>query len=811
MFGKRGRVRFRENVLLYIGLFLVLCAAFGVIQGSITGFVTLDECSDSDGDGYLDCEAEDVDCFGVAPITSATSNQGMPVIHDGKVFYESEYGGVKDIVYYDFFTGESVVLNSMEGQDVAVEVHDSGYYTWANNDGNWDIFYGDLVGNYYPVTYGDLNVDLYPFINSLGGVKVVWQRLNTDTNQWDIWYYDGTTISLIVADVGDQLRPVLSSSGVVYYEDNGQIGYYNAGTTGMLTTSSGNKKYLDIFGGYLVWQTDVTGNWDVVLYNLNQGRIVWFTDSEYHQRNPRVAGNLVVWSDNRNGNWDIYAYDISTGVETQITSHQGDQIMPDTDGQYIVWQDDRNGNNDVYYVEYGASDCGEYLFGDCDDTNSSVSPGVTEQCDMVDDDCYGVVDEDCGCETDDDCDSGYTCSDSVCVSEESETGTVVVEDGVVSEEIACLDTDGGAYWVNLSGYDLGGVAGGSDDNELGYVYLDDTCTDDVTFYLYSLADDGSSVLEDYGVGTITDDGSAIYFSFKMDWDGTDTYFYYTVGEITSDYLLVCETVDSCTSTEETTDTTSTELNLGCLLEGIDYNGWTDWSSFVNIAVEGDYVYTFSYGDGTCEESATVYVFDTYVGDDGSLYTNTLVDTLTGVVEYDETTGFDQIYAEWTATGVDGYYYFVTVVGDGASYGDSLLVCSDDTCTSESYIPADAYATAASYSVATTTTEDTTYDYSEDTTSDSEDTGFSCEDQWDCSGVAWSDCVGGVKTLDLSECILPTDDECLLEENWPEYEKSCVEESDYEEVDISEDVPFFTGFNVIVLLGLLVGFYWFRKD
>ena len=141
MFGKRGGVRFSENAFLYIGIFLVACAAFGVLQGSITGFTTIDECSDADADGYVTCTAEEVDCYSIQALTTATSDQQMPAIHDGKVFYESSYGSDSEIVYYDFDTGDTYVLNALEGNDVAVDVNELGFHTWMNNEAGYCIFY----------------------------------------------------------------------------------------------------------------------------------------------------------------------------------------------------------------------------------------------------------------------------------------------------------------------------------------------------------------------------------------------------------------------------------------------------------------------------------------------------------------------------------------------------------------------------------------------------------------------------------------------------------------------------------------------
>ena len=51
------------------------------------------------------------------------------------------------------------------------------------------------------------------------------------------------------------------------------------------------------------------------------------------------------------------------------------------------------------------------------------------------------------------------------------------------------------------------------------------------------------------------------------------------------------------------------------------------------------------------------------------------------------------------------------------------------------------------------------------------TGTGCTANWDCSGVPWSDCVGGVMTRDISQCTLTGSIEGC-EEYEPESQKAC---------------------------------------
>ena len=82
------------------------------------------------------------------------------------------------------------------------------------------------------------------------------------------------------------------------------------------------------------------------------------TRSESSQMFPAIYEDRIVWMDDRNGgsgnywnltgNWDIYMYDLSTHKETQITTDESMQMRPAIYGDNMVWLDNRNGNWDIY-------------------------------------------------------------------------------------------------------------------------------------------------------------------------------------------------------------------------------------------------------------------------------------------------------------------------------------------------------------------------------------------------------------------------------------------------------------------------------
>jgi beta propeller repeat protein len=90
----------------------------------------------------------------------------------------------------------------------------------------------------------------------------------------------------------------------------------------------------------------------------------------------------------------------------------------------------------------------------------------------------------------------------------------------------------------------------------------------------------------------------------------------------------------------------------------------------------------------------------------------------------------------------------------------------------------------------------------------------CSSQWDCSNVEWSSCESGMSTRDLSLCnVVPTDDECYLDDYLPESSKECVEDTGAYEAgnaEETEEVPVFTWVNLILVVSILIGFYYFKK-
>ncbi len=200
----------------------------------------------------------------------------------------------------------------------------------------------------------DANIQTLPAID---GDYVVYEDYRNGPNS-DIYLYNrsnGTEIALTSDIAVASTNPAISGNRVVWSE-KGEIYIYDISTPQIdphpLMIWSGTEKSLAIHGDLLVgshtaWTEPRT--WNIFMYDFTSGQLTLLTDDDNgDQGNPDVYGDYVVWQDQRSGDWDIYMYHIPTGTETQLTDDPADQTEPAIYGKRVVWQDTRNGDYDIY-------------------------------------------------------------------------------------------------------------------------------------------------------------------------------------------------------------------------------------------------------------------------------------------------------------------------------------------------------------------------------------------------------------------------------------------------------------------------------
>jgi hypothetical protein len=127
---------------------------------------------------------------------------------------------------------------------------------------------------------------------------------------------------------------------------------------------------------YLVWASNVSGNYELYFKKTNDGGDTWcgdirLTHATYYSLQPSLsmdsAGNFnIVWQDFRDDDWEIYYKKIDgngttlindTRLTDSIGLSQYPEVVTDTlDYTYVIWQDDRNGNWNLYFKRFPAND-----------------------------------------------------------------------------------------------------------------------------------------------------------------------------------------------------------------------------------------------------------------------------------------------------------------------------------------------------------------------------------------------------------------------------------------------------------------------
>jgi beta propeller repeat protein len=210
------------------------------------------------------------------------------------------------------------------------------------------------------------------------GDKIVWADYFVNPN---IYLYDlPTSKQTQITTSGAAASPAIYGDKIFWMDSrkdgkginmespgNWNIYMYNISTSeeNQLFSNESIKMFPAIYEDKIVWMDshnggsgnywNLSGNWDIYMYNLSTRKETQITTDETLQMYPAIYGNIIVWIDSCNGNGKIYAYNLTTSKETAISNVSWKYDHPSIYGNRIVWMDFRNGSWEIYMFDLSTS------------------------------------------------------------------------------------------------------------------------------------------------------------------------------------------------------------------------------------------------------------------------------------------------------------------------------------------------------------------------------------------------------------------------------------------------------------------------
>jgi beta propeller repeat protein len=105
-----------------------------------------------------------------------------------------------------------------------------------------------------------------------------------------------------------------------------------------ITINSFEDSFPKTAGGYVVWQGHDGNDWEIFLYNANDGSGPFqITDNTYNDINPETDGKYVTWAAGTTPLGEIFLYDIATSTTTQLTNNAQLDHYPKIVDDMVVW------------------------------------------------------------------------------------------------------------------------------------------------------------------------------------------------------------------------------------------------------------------------------------------------------------------------------------------------------------------------------------------------------------------------------------------------------------------------------------------
>jgi hypothetical protein len=252
--------------------------------------------------------------------------------------------------------------NDYDDQDVSMFFEPGGdaWVSWEAQPGggDWDIYYFRHHYGTSAVTYTGwgTNNEINPSAHG-GGIA-----FQANTNNNDIYYFNGTSVTQVTNTSADDRRPSLWSGNIAFRRgvtNSAEIHYWNGSAFSQVTNNSTPdvrpSLYMDGSTATIAWQRYETGtSRDIYYHNGSSESKVDDTSNLYPDESPSLYDGEVAWEQYNTPTWHLYYWDGSstTRISTTSTDNRGASLW---NGE-IAWHGIPSGDSDyeIFYWD-GAS------------------------------------------------------------------------------------------------------------------------------------------------------------------------------------------------------------------------------------------------------------------------------------------------------------------------------------------------------------------------------------------------------------------------------------------------------------------------
>lgn len=294
----------------------------------------------------------DTEGWGTIQITSNDYYDWYPRISEHTVVWQGEVNGEDwEILYYDIDTTRihQLTNNTYDDYDPVICYP---YVVWESDSGTGDtyeIWFCDLSAikpKPLRLTTNDYH-DLYPDVSIASRTdphpNVVWQG-NPKGDNWEIFYYDGTSTLQLTNDVKDDQLPKVSGENIVWRNGTAsnewEIYLYKGTVPIRLTDNLFPDSRPDIYGSNVAWECLDGSDWEIYSYYAGSVECITRSFPDANDRYPVVSGTKVAWQRGDYPSTQIDYHNFDTHA-TYAASYTGYNTAHRLYEDELVWQYDK--------------------------------------------------------------------------------------------------------------------------------------------------------------------------------------------------------------------------------------------------------------------------------------------------------------------------------------------------------------------------------------------------------------------------------------------------------------------------------------